>query len=83
MHEKDEVDSAYTVQDLLENTCPVSALVLIGQLHKVKIICIGAESVHQNCVIGRCAHLHIATRSILLVLGLCYLKGSGGRSSGL
>ena len=38
-----------------------SALVLIGQLHKMKVICIGAESACQNCVIGRCAHLHMAT----------------------
>ena len=32
-----------------------------GQLHNVKVICIGAESVHQNCVIRRCAHLHMAS----------------------
>ena len=27
----------------------------------MKVICIRAESVHQYCVIGRCAHLHTAT----------------------
>ena len=36
-----------------------SASALIGQLHWVKVILVGAESVHQNCVIGRCANLHI------------------------
>ena len=50
---RDEVHGAYIVQDLLEDTSTASVLVLIGQLHKVKVICIGAESVHQNCVIGR------------------------------
>ena len=25
----------------------------------MKVISTGTESVHQNCVIGRCAHLHI------------------------
>ena len=51
--------SSYIMQDLLEDTSTASALVLIGQLHKVKVISIGAESVHQNCAIVRCAHLHI------------------------
>ena len=49
----------YIMQDLLEGASTASALVLIGQLHKVKVIHIGAESVCQNCVIGRCAHLHV------------------------
>ena len=59
MHEYDEVHGAYIVQDLLENTSPASALVLIGQLHEVKVGCIWAESVCQNSVIGKCAHFHI------------------------
>ena len=29
----------------------------------MKVIHTGAESVHQNCVIGRCAHLHMATET--------------------
>ena len=55
---------AYILQNLLENTSTASALVLIGQLHWVKVIYVGTESVCQNCVIGRCAYLHIATFSI-------------------
>ena len=43
----------------LEDTSTASALSLIAQLHKVKVIHAGDESVCQNCVIGRCAHLHI------------------------
>ena len=58
MHEY-EVPGAYIVQDLLEDTSTASALALIGQLHKVKVSCIGAESVCKNCDIGRCFHLHI------------------------
>ena len=40
------------MQDLLKDTNTASALALIGQLCEVKVSCIGAESVHQNCVIG-------------------------------
>ena len=55
---------AYITQDLLEDTNTASAIVLIGQLYKVKVIHIGAESVCQNWVIGRCTHLHMATVTI-------------------
>ena len=34
---------------------------LIGQLHKVKVVHTGAD---QNCVIGRFAHLHMATMGV-------------------
>ena len=51
-----------------------SALVLIGQLHYMKVICVGAESVHQNCVIGRHANLHI---HILLHLPSFFWKFKG------
>ena len=54
--------------DQLEDTSTASALVLIGQLHKVKVIHLGAESVCQNCVIGRHAHLYIC-----ILLHLPYL----------
>ena len=59
MHEYDEVCGAYIVQDLLEDTSTASGLALIGELHKVKVSCVGAKSVHQNCAIGRYDHLHI------------------------
>ena len=49
----------FIMLDLLEDTSTASAIMLIGQVHKVKVICIGVESVHQNCVIGRCAYLQI------------------------
>ena len=67
MHEYDEVHGAYIAQDLLEDTSTASALALIGQLHDMKVNCIGAESVQQNCVIGRCAYLHIATESVVVL----------------
>ena len=70
MHEYDEVHGAYIAQDLLEDTSKASALALIGQLHQVKVSCIGAESVHQNCVKGRCTHLHIATSPFFIYLFL-------------
>ena len=50
--------SAYIIQDLLEGTSTASALVPIGQFHKVKVIHNGSESVWQNYVIGRCVYLH-------------------------
>ena len=43
MHEYDKVHGAKIMQVLLEDTSTASALALIGQLHKVKVICIGAE----------------------------------------
>ena len=54
---------AYMMQDLLEDTSTASALVLIGQLHKVKVISIWAESVHQNChsKVRSFAYSHTAT----------------------
>ena len=48
MYVRCEVHSAYIVYGLLEDTSTVSVLVLIGQLHKVNVICVGAESVHQT-----------------------------------
>ena len=46
--------SAYIVSNLLEDTGTAST-----SLEYVKVICVGVESVLQNCVMGRCANLHI------------------------
>ena len=48
---------AYIVQDLLVATSTASAKVLIGQAACYAGVCTLAESVHQNCVLGRCANL--------------------------
>ena len=45
---------AYIVWNLLEYTGTAST-----SLAYVKVICVGVESVLQNCVIERCANLHI------------------------
>ena len=52
MTEWQEVHSAYIEVDLLEDC--TSALASQGEGCKLK-------AVHQNCVLGRCAHLHTAT----------------------
>ena len=44
---------AYILQNLLEDTSTALALTLLS------CTCVGAESVLQNCVMGRCANLHI------------------------
>ena len=41
MHDCDEVHGAYIAQDLIEDTSTASALVPIGQVHKVKVSCMG------------------------------------------
>ena len=52
---------------LLEDTNTASALGLIEQLHNVKLICIGAESVCQNCHRKVCsfAYSHMGTSPFL------------------
>ena len=45
MLEKGEVHGAYIVLDLLEHTGTAAVLALIGQLHNVKVIHVGVESV--------------------------------------
>ena len=51
---------AYIVLNLLEDTGTAST-----SLAYVKVIHIGVESVLQNCFVGRCANLHIATFPLL------------------
>ena len=48
------IHGAYIVWNLLEYTGTAST-----SLAYVKVICVGVESVLQNCVIERCANLHI------------------------
>ena len=49
-----EMCGAFIVWNLLDETGTAST-----SLAYVKAICIGVESVCQNCVMGRCASLHI------------------------
>ena len=48
---------AYIVQNLLAATCTASVKALIGPAACYAGVCTLAESVHQNCVLGRCTNL--------------------------
>ena len=49
-----EMHSAFIVRNLLEDTGTAST-----SLAYVKAVCVKVESAHQNCVMCRCANLHI------------------------
>ena len=52
-----KVCCAYIEQNQLAATSTASAKVLIGPVACYTEVCALAESVHQNCVLGRCANL--------------------------